>query len=94
MSKKQEKIIIKRPTKEQKDHVISLRVTDQEKESTTQMAKELRFKSVRNLFLYCKYVLEELYVWHKQGYSFFIKKKDEEEYREVGFEFQPDDNKS
>jgi len=94
MDKKDDRIVVKRPARTPKDKIISLRTTEEEKGSIDETKKELSFKSIRNLFLFCIRVVKQLYNWHVQGYSFFIKKGDEKDYKEVEFEFQPDTEES
>jgi len=90
MTEKHDKIIIERPFKDHRDKVLPLRVTEQEQESTMQLKGQLDFDSFHHFFLFCKHIVEQLYSWHTQGYAFFIKKKGEKRYQEVGFRFQPE----
>jgi hypothetical protein len=67
-------------------------LTEQEQETLTRLKTELRFDSVRDLFLFSLSVVEKLYGWNRADYSFFIgtrEKGDQGEYKEVEFEFKP-----
>lgn len=100
MDKKTDKttvLKIKRSVKDPKSKIVSLRLTAQEKESMNRMKQELKFNSVRDLFLFCLHAIKKIYGWHLEGYTFFIKKDGEEgNYQALGFEFKLDldDDKS
>jgi len=81
--------VIKRPRKQLREKVITIRLTPQEESSERELRGKLKFKHMVDFFLFCKHVVEQLYVWHQQGYEFFIKKKEEKDYQKVDIEFQP-----
>lgn len=82
-------IKIERPCRGTKSKVVSLRLTTQEQETLDRLKKDLKFDSIRSLFLFSISALDQLYEWSRSNHAFFIGNSEKGEYRQVEFEFEP-----
>lgn len=83
-------LVVKRTEKQSKSNVITIRLTEEEIKKLKQLKKEMKFKTMSDLFLFFMDITNKLFEWQKTNYKFFINdQKNGNSLQEVKFEFVP-----